>query len=85
LIFGCVAAIAASSITTELVKGKSLEEALRLTDSDITIALGGLPENKLHCSALGATALKNAIENYYKMLFKNQTKVDQGDEFAMKE
>lgn len=65
MIFGCVAAIAASSITTELVKGKSLEEALRLTDSDITIALGGLPENKLHCSALGATALKNAIENYY--------------------
>lgn len=85
MIFGCVAAIAASSITTELVKGKSLEEALRLTDSDITIALGGLPENKLHCSALGATALKNAIENYYKMLFKNQTNVDQGDEFAMKE
>lgn len=85
MIFGCVAAIAASSITTELVKGKSLEEALRLTDSDITIALGGLPENKLHCSVLGATALKNAIENYYKMLFKNQTNVDQGDEFAMKE
>lgn len=64
LVFGCVAAIATSSMTTELVKGKSLEEALKLTDTDITKALGGLPENKLHCSVLGAIALKNAIENY---------------------
>jgi len=64
LVFGCVAAIATSSMTTELVKGKPLEEALKLTDTDITEALGGLPENKLHCSVLGATALKNAIENY---------------------
>lgn len=64
LVFGCVAAIATSSMTTELVKGKPLDEALKLTDTDITEALGGLPENKLHCSVLGATALKNAIENY---------------------
>lgn len=64
LVFGCVAAIATSSMTTELVKGKTLEEALKLTDTDITEALGGLPENKLHCSVLGASALKNAIENY---------------------
>ncbi len=64
LVFGCVAAIATSSITTELVKGKPLREAAKLTDADITQALGGLPENKLHCSVLGATALKNAIENY---------------------
>ncbi len=68
LVFGCVAAIATSSMTTELVKGKPLEEALKLTDADITEALGGLPENKLHCSVLGATALKNAIEDYYKTL-----------------
>lgn len=66
LVFGCVAAIATSSMTTELVKGKTLEEALQLTDLDITKALGGLPENKLHCSVLGATALRNAIENYYE-------------------
>lgn len=65
MVFGCVAAIATSSMTTELVKGKTLEDALKLTDEDITEALGGLPENKLHCSVLGATALKNAIENYY--------------------
>ena len=65
LVFGCVAAIATSSMTTELVKGKTLEAALKLTDADIAEALGGLPENKMHCSVLGATALKNAIENYY--------------------
>ena len=65
LVFGCVAAIATSSMTTELVKGKTLEVALKLTDADIAEALGGLPENKMHCSVLGATALKNAIENYY--------------------
>ncbi len=65
LVFGCVAAIATSSMTTELAKGKTLDEALKLTDADITQALGGLPEHKLHCSVLGATALKNAIGNYY--------------------
>lgn len=64
LVFGCVAAIATSSMTTVLAKGKTLEEASRLTDEDITNALGGLPEHKLHCSVLGADALKNAIENY---------------------
>lgn len=65
LVFGCVAAIATSSMTTELVKGKTLEVALKLDDADIAEALGGLPENKMHCSVLGATALKNAIEDYY--------------------
>jgi nitrogen fixation NifU-like protein len=65
LVFGCVAAIATSSMTTVLAKGKTLEEASRLTDEDITNALGGLPEHKLHCSVLGADALENAIQNYY--------------------
>ncbi len=63
-VFGCVSAIATSSITTELAKGKTLEEAIKITDKDITDALDGLPENKVHCSVLGATALKDAIENY---------------------
>jgi len=65
MVLGCVAAIATSSITTELVKGKTLEEALKLTDKDITEALDGLPENKMHCSVLGASAISKAIEDYY--------------------
>ncbi len=64
LVFGCTAAVASSSMTTVLAKGKTLEEALSITDKDIAEALGGLPEQKLHCSVLGASALKNAIENY---------------------
>lgn len=64
LAFGCVASIASSSMTTELAKGKTLEEAYQITDVDIAHALGGLPEYKLHCSVLGEGALKNAIDNY---------------------
>jgi len=70
LVFGCVAAIASSSMTTELVKGKSLEEAVKLTAADIADALDGLPENKIHCSVLGADAVKNAVENYYLKIGK---------------
>lgn len=65
LVFGCVAAVASSSMTTALAKGQTLEEALKITDEVIVTALGGLPANKIHCSVLGATALRNAIENYY--------------------
>ena len=64
LVFGCVAAVASSSMTTELAKGKTLEEAAKITDACIVEALDGLPENKLHCSVLGAAALQNAIANY---------------------
>ncbi|MHC1750759.1 MAG: iron-sulfur cluster assembly scaffold protein [Cellulosilyticaceae bacterium] len=65
LVFGCTAAVASSSMTTVLAKGKTLEEALQITDKDITEALDGLPEHKVHCSVLGAGALKNAIQDYY--------------------
>jgi nitrogen fixation NifU-like protein len=64
LVFGCVASVATSSVTTELVKGKTIDEALKLTEQDIVDALGGLPENKQHCSNLGVQALKNAIKDY---------------------
>ena len=64
LVYGCSAAIATSSMTTELAKGKTLDEALKITDNDVANALGGLPEGKMHCSLLGPTALKNAIQNY---------------------
>lgn len=65
LVYGCSAAIATSSVTMELARGKSLEEAEAITDSDVIAALGSLPENKVHCSLLGPTALKNAIQDYY--------------------
>jgi nitrogen fixation NifU-like protein len=62
--FGCGAAIASSSFTTELVKGKSIDEALLFTRKDVADGLGGLPPIKMHCSNLALDALKAAIENY---------------------
>lgn len=62
--FGCGAAIASSSMATELIKGKTVEEALKITNEKVLEALGGLPEPKVHCSLLAEEALKVAIENY---------------------
>lgn len=62
--FGCGAAIAASSMLTVLAKGKTIEEALKITNQDVADALGGLPEQKLLCSNIAATALHHAIEDY---------------------
>ena len=64
--FGCVAAIATSSEITDLVKGKTLEEALKIGKSDIVEALGGLPPIKIHCSVLASDALAEAIYDYLK-------------------
>ena len=64
--FGCAAAIASCSMTTELVKGKTLNYALKLKKEDISKALGNLPLIKLHCSNLAINALHNAIKNYKK-------------------
>mgnify|MGYP001613693127 CR=1 FL=1 len=64
--WGCVAAIAASDALCELAKGKTPDEAKKITNKDITKNLGGLPMVKLHCSVLGAGALHKAIENYEK-------------------
>jgi nitrogen fixation NifU-like protein len=66
LVFGCAASIATSSMTSVLAKGKSLDEALKITEEDIIEALDGLPGNKIHCSNLGVSALRNAINNYLK-------------------
>ena len=62
--FGCGAAIATSSIATEIVKGKTLEEALSLSNKAVAEALGGLPAAKMHCSNLAADAIHKAIEDY---------------------
>ncbi len=62
--FGCVAAIAVSSMVSEMAKGKDLEEAMKITNKVVAETLGGLPQNKMHCSNLGAEALALAIKNY---------------------
>ena len=62
--FGCTAAIATSSTATEMVKGMTIEEALKVTNSKVVEALGGLPAQKLHCSVLAEEAIKKAIEDY---------------------
>jgi nitrogen fixation NifU-like protein len=64
--FGCVAAIASSSIATELIKGKTLDEAMKFTRDDVANELGGLPAVKMHCSNLAADALHEAIKDYRK-------------------
>jgi nitrogen fixation NifU-like protein len=64
--YGCAAAVASSSIATEMVKGKTLDEALKLTRDDVAKELGGLPAVKLHCSNLASDALREAIKDYRK-------------------
>jgi nitrogen fixation protein NifU and related proteins len=66
LTFGCGAAVATSSIVTEMIKGKSLEEALKITNREVAEALDGLPPLKMHCSNLAEQAVKAAIEDYKK-------------------
>ena len=64
--FGCGAAVATSSMATELIKGKSIDEALKLTNKAVVEALDGLPPVKLHCSVLAEQAIKAALSDYYK-------------------
>jgi len=66
LTFGCAAAIASSSMTTEMIKGKRLEEVLLISNEMVTDALGGLPPTKIHCSVLAEQAIKAAVLDYQK-------------------
>lgn len=76
--FGCGAAIAVSSIVTEMAMGKTLNEAMKITNKIVAKELGGLPKNKLHCSNLGADALHAAIKNYKER--KNSKKENKHDQ-----
>ena len=74
--FGCGAAIAVSSMVSEMAKGMTLEEAMKLTPASVADKLEGLPKNKLHCSNLGAQALHEAIKDYWNKQKKGTVKIN---------
>lgn len=78
--FGCVAAISSTSVATEMVKGKTIKEALEIKNSDVIAELGGLPPQKVHCSVMAEEAIRAAIEDYYKRLEKQQKQENIDDE-----
>ena len=73
--FGCGAAIATSSMATEMVKGKTIEEAIKITNKVVADALGGLPPVKMHCSVLAEEALESALTDYFKKQGEPEDKV----------
>jgi len=83
--FGCGAAIAVSSMVTEMVKGQSLDYAVSVSRDDVAVALGGLPDKKLHCSNLGTDALKAAVNDYWRKTGRPEKVVRLEDEHLEQE
>ena len=77
--FGCGSAIASSSMATVMIKGKSVKEALKITNKDVLAALGGLPAVKIHCSVLAEQAVKSAVLDYSKKTGKHFSELDKFD------
>ena len=77
--FGCGAAVATSSMATEMIKGKSVDEALQLSNAAVVEALEGLPPVKIHCSVLAEEAVKAAVEDYHKRMAEKNSEPEQND------
>ena len=77
--FGCGAAVATSSMATEMIKGKSVDEALQLSNAAVVEALEGLPPVKIHCSVLAEEAVKAAVDDYHKRMAENNSETEQKD------
>jgi nitrogen fixation NifU-like protein len=82
-VFGCAAAIAAGSMTTELIRGKRLEEVERVTNLQVAEALGGLPESKIHCSVLAEQALQVAVAEYRARVLREGRPVERSPETVL--
>lgn len=80
--FGCGAAIATSSMVTEMVKGKTIEEALKISNRAVAEALGGLPPVKMHCSVLAEDALRSALADYYRKIGKDPSAFEPKKDFG---